>query len=269
MRLEYMSAYTDDDTRTRSLTTYTDAALDSVRQERSEVERECQAFRRFRQRIQSLETDAPQIEQPSVGVQQGLSYAEPSVRNVIEPCYRETVMAVDHYNDVYDDSFKTSISAEFGADVLLLISEASSFSPAIKQRLLHAAKRCIDSRRVFIETLEDEYATLTDALSTVRGIQETVVGIDDEELQGLLTTQLTSRYETLQSLTDECEEWLQRRQEQIHARRSERSSDEHGCTDLCSYLYETLEVAHPVLATFIDVVEIIRRYEQQLLHILA
>ena len=245
--------------------TYTDAALDSVRRERSEVERECQAFRRFRQRIQSLETRTPQIEQPSIGMQQRLSHAERSVRDVIEPCYRETVMAVDHYDDVYDDSFEASISAEFGADVLFLISAASSYSPIIKQRLLDAAQRCIDSRQVFLETLENEYATLTDAQSTVREIRQRVVELDDEELQGLSDTQLTSRYETLQSLTDECKEWLQRRQEQIHARRSDRSSDDHGCTNLCSYLYETLEVNHPILAILVEVMEIIHRSEEQLL----
>ena len=249
--------------------TYTDTALNRVRRERGEVERECQAFRRFRQRIRNLETRTPQIEQPSIGMHQGLSYAERSVRDVIEPCYRETVMAVDHYDDVYADSFEVSISAEFGTDVLIQISEASSFSPVIKQRLLDAAQRCIDSRRIFLETLEDEHATLTDAQSTVRGIRETVVEIDDGELHSLLVAQLTSRYETLQSLTDECEEWLQRRQEQLHARRVERSSDECDHSDLCSYLYDTLEVDHPILATFSEVMEVIYRYEQQLLHILA
>ena len=244
--------------------TYTEAALDRVRRVRSEVKRECQAFRRFRQRTQSLETRAPQIEQPSIGMQQRLSHAEQSVRDVIEPCYRETVMAVDHYDDVYDDSFEASISAEFGADVLFLISAASAYSPVIKQRLLDAAQQCIDSRQVFLKILEDEYATLTDAQSTVREIRQRVVKLD-EELQGLSDTQPTSQYETLQSLTDECKEWLQRRQEQIHARRSERLSDDPSCTDLCSYLYQTLEVNHPILAILVEVMEIIHRFEEQLL----
>lgn len=119
--------------------THLDAALESVRRERREVERECQAFRRFRKRTQGLKTTTPQIEQPSGGVSQRFSSAQQSVRDVIEPCYRETVMAVDHYDDVYADSFEASLSTEFGADVLLLISEATSFSLFIKQRLLGAA----------------------------------------------------------------------------------------------------------------------------------
>ena len=249
--------------------TYLEAALESVRREQREIERECRAFRRFRQCIQSLETTTPQIEQPSVGMQQCLSSAQRSARDEIEPCYRETAMAVDHYDDVYDDSFEASISAEFGADVLVLISKASSFSPVIKQRLLDAAQRCIDGRRAFLETLEDEYTTLTDAQSTVQGIRDTMVESDDEELQALSAAQLTNRYEILQSQTDKSEEWIQRRQEQLHDRRSERLSDEYGDTDLCSYLYEPLGVNHPVLVTFVEVIEIIYRYEQQLLRILA
>ncbi|WP_438267641.1 DUF7260 family protein [Halorussus aquaticus] len=248
---------------------YLKSAIESVRRERREVECECRAFRRFRQRIQSLETATPQIEQPSVGMQQGLSYAQRSVRDEIEPHYRETVMAVDHYENVYDDSLEASISTEFGADVLLLISKASSFSPVIKQRLLGAAQRCTDNRRLFLETLENEFSTLTDAQSTVRGIRDTIIEIDDDELQDLSATQLTRRFERLQSLTDECEEWLQRRQDQLHIRQSERPSDERGCPGLCLYLYETLGIGHPVLATFTKVIEIIHRYEQQLLRILA
>ena len=200
-------------------------------------------------------------------MQQGLPYERRSLRDEIESCYRETLMAVDHYDDVYDDSFEASISAEFGADVLILISNASSFSSVIKQRLLDAAQRCIDGRRLFIETLDEEYATLTDAQSTVQDIRDTLVDIDDEGLRDLSATQLTSRYETLQSLTEECEEWLHRRQEQLHTRRSERSLGEYGGTDLSSYLYGTLEVGHPILATFAEVIAIIYQYEQQLLRI--
>lgn len=248
---------------------YLESAFESVRRERREVKRECKAFRRFGQRIQSLETATPQFKQPSVEMQQGVSYAQRSARDVVEPCYRETVMSVDHYDEVYDDPFEASITAEFGADVLLLISNATSFSPVIKQRLLAAAQRCIDSRRLFLETLENESATLTDADSTVQKIRDTVVDIDDEESHELSATQLTSRFETLQMLTDECEERLQRRQEQLHVRRSERSSDSYGGTDLCSYLYETLDVDYPVLVTFVEVVEIVYRYEQQLLDLLA
>ena len=98
-------------------------------------------------------------------MQQGLSYEQRSLRDEVESRYRETVMAVDHYDDVYDDSFEASINAEFGTDVL--ISTASSISPVIKQRLLDAAQRSIDTRRLFLETLEDENATLTDARSEV------------------------------------------------------------------------------------------------------
>ena len=249
--------------------TYLDAALESVRRERREVERECQAFRRFRKRTQSLKTDPPQIEQISGGAHQRFSSAQPSVRDVIEPYYRETVMAVDHYDDVYGDSFETSISAEFGADVLLLISEAMSFSQVIKQRLLGAAQQCIDRRRVFIETLETESAMFKDAQSTIQTIRNTVVEIDDEDLRDLSVTQLTSRQETLQSLTRKCEEWLQRRQEQIHVRRSERSSGERDYTTLCSYLYEPLDVDHPILATFVEVMEIIRGREGHILRMLG
>ncbi|UIP01587.1 hypothetical protein Hbl1158_16660 (plasmid) [Halobaculum sp. CBA1158] len=241
--------------------TYTDAALDSVRQERREVERECQAFKRFRQRIQTVETQTLRFERSVVGVNQNLTPEEKSVRDTIELWYHDTVMAVDHYGDVYGDSFEASLSAEFGVDVLVLISEATTFSPLIKQRLLEAAQQCIDNRRVFLETLEDEFNTLKDAQSTVQEIREAIAEFDSTELQGISDTELTDRYETLHTLNDECKSWIQQRQEEIHAHRIDRSADVDAYTDLCSYLYEDLEVDYPVLATFVDILEIISQYE--------
>ncbi|WP_442908234.1 DUF7260 family protein [Halobacterium sp. KA-6] len=38
-----------------------ESAFESVRRERREVERECRAFRRLRQRIRSLETDTHKL----------------------------------------------------------------------------------------------------------------------------------------------------------------------------------------------------------------
>lgn len=241
--------------------TYTDAALDSVRRERREVERECRAFQRFRQRIQTLDTQTPRFERSVVGVDQSLTSAEKSVRDTIEPWYRETVMAVDHYGDVYGDSFEASLSAEFGVDMLVLISEATTFSPLIKQRLLEAAQQCIDNRQVFLETLQDEFTTLKDAQSTVQGSREAIAELDSTESQGISDTELTERYDTLHTLNDECKSWIQQRQEEIHAQRIDRSADVDAYTDLCSYLYEDLEVDYPVLATFVDLLEIISQYE--------
>ena len=241
--------------------TYTDSALDSVRRERREVERECRAFQRFRQRIQTVDTQTPRFERSVVGVDQNLTSEEKSVRNTIEPWYHDTVMAVDHYGDVYGDSFEASFSAEFGVDVLVLISEATTFSPLIKQQLLEAAQHCIDNRRVFLETLQDEFTTLKDAQSTVQEIREAIAELDSTESQGISDTELTDRYDTLHTLTDECKSWIQQRQEEIHAHRIDRSADVDAYTDLCSYLYEGLEVDYPVLAMFVDLLEIISQYE--------
>nr|WP_233340782.1 hypothetical protein [Haloprofundus sp. MHR1] len=241
--------------------TYTDAALDRVRRERREIERECQAFQRFRQRIQTVDTQTPRFERSVVGVNQNLTSEEKSIRDTIEPWYPDTVMAVDHYGDVYGDSFEASLSAEFGVDVLVLISEGTTFSPLIKQRLLEAAQQCIDNRRVFLETLKDEFTTLKDAQSTVQESREAIAELDSTELQGFSDTELTDRYETLHTLNNECKSWIQQRQKEIHTHRIERSADWDSYTDLCSYLYEDLGVDYPVLATFVDILDIISHYE--------
>ena len=249
--------------------TYIGAALDSVRQERSEIECECQAFRRFRQRIHSLEFQSPQIEEPSLKMQEVCFESGRSVRDVIEPHYRETVMALDHYDDVYDDSFEASLSAEFGVDVELLLTEATTFSPLVKRGLLDAAQQCTGNRQVFLEMLDDEYVTLKETQSRVHKIQQTVSEIDEEQLHTLSPTQQTDRYETLQSLKADCEEWLQRRQEQIHDRRSKNAPVERGSSDLHPYLYSSLDVSYPILSTFTEIHDQLDVLQQQVAHSLV
>lgn len=246
-----------------SWSTYTDTALDRGRRERSEIEQECHAFRRFRQRIQSLETHTPQIQQSSFGVQKVFSHSKRSVRDVIEPCYRETVMAVDHYDDVYGDSFEESINAEFGGDVARQISGATSFSPVLQHRLLDAAQQCLDNRHVFLKTLKDEHIMLEDAHSTVCTIQQTLSESDDDQVETPSNGQLIKRYEQLQSLEDECERWLQRRQQQIHDRQLKRPVDESDDGALCPYLYASLDVTYPILSTFVTVHEQLHTCKQQ------
>lgn len=192
---------------------------------------------------------------------QNLTSEEKSVRDTIEPWYHDTVMAVDHYGDVYGDSFEASLSAEFGVDVLHLISEATTFSPLIKHRLLEVTQQCIDNRQVFLETLQDEFTTLKDAQSTVQEIREAIPEVDSTELRRASDTELTDRYDTFHTLNSECKSWIQQRQEEIHAHRIDRSADVDAYTDLCSHLYEGLEVDYPVLATFVDILEIISQYE--------
>lgn len=244
--------------------TYMSAALDSVQQECSEIESECQAFRRFRQRIQRLEIRRPQIEKPSFDTQEIYSRSEYSVHGIIEPHYRETVMAVDHYDDVYDDTFETSIRAEFGVAVELLLSETTTFSPVVKQGLLDAVQQCIDNRQVFLETLNDESITLKEAQSGAQEIQQTVLEIDDEQLNTLSVTQQINRYETLQSLKDECEGWLRRRQEQLHDSHSKNTYGEDRNDDLYPYLYASLDVSHPVLSAFTVIHNQIEILQQQI-----
>jgi hypothetical protein len=72
-------------------------------------------------------------------------------------------MAVDRYGDVYGDSFEACLNTAFGVDVLVLILEATTFSPLIKQRLLEATQQCIDNPLVFLATLQDEFTTLQGA----------------------------------------------------------------------------------------------------------
>ena len=233
---------------------YTEAAVTTITQEIDEVRSECEAFQAFQQRVQELDASMKETQAPVLTEYQ----TRTSVEERVESLYQETVMDVSHYEEVYDDSVQESVSAEFGNEVKAAISQATGVSPQLQQLLLKAARRSILRRRVFLHTLSNEQTTVKDAWASLRETRTIVEELDCQPLFDSSFDDLIETRETLLCLEDDCRSWLNQRQDQLHDRQLSSNRGDDFEPDLCTYLYQPLEVTYPILATVIETIEIVQ-----------
>jgi hypothetical protein len=143
-------------------------ALDRVADERSEVDAERDAFATFAARVDACPARAESsvtAPDPAASVRTtglgAVADAQPTAR--LRRAYRETVMAVDHYEAVYGEPLAVNVAAEFGADVATALCRDVQFTPPLKRALSDAATSARADRERFGEVLQRERRSLVDA----------------------------------------------------------------------------------------------------------
>jgi len=205
-------------------------AQSRVQQEHEEVEAEIRGFKQFKTRVTGIQTVPP----PGTGPRTQSMGFLPARQKVeqLRRAYRETVMDVAHYDDVYGEVLDTHVAAELSAEVATgFHSDSTPFTDVYKTRLLAAASEAIDQRKTFCETLEAERTSLTTCQDRLTDLLDPLTGIR-------IPAWYTEEFEK------ELTEVAEIRQDRIQSR--DRSSGTDG-SDLCAYLYDGREWTHPVL----------------------
>lgn len=206
-------------------------ALERSRRERREIERERDAFEAFAERVADLSTaSASKASIPSMTVRSSSSVAD---ADALRRLYAETVMAVPHYEAVYDEPIRTNVRAELGPEVAALFEQPGTTArlvPAQQRAVVSAARQAATDREEFCDTLEAEVASL-------RSLREDLTGILDE----LDSTIVPAWY--YQQFRDDLSSIITTRQAQL----TERSVGYLDGHNLCESLYCDLEHTYPVL----------------------
>jgi len=80
----------------------------------------------------------------------------------LRSAYRETVMGVAHYDDVYDEVLDTHVAAELSTEMATVFQpDGTAFTDVYKTRLTAATGEAIDQRKTFCETLVAKRTSLT------------------------------------------------------------------------------------------------------------
>lgn len=205
-------------------------ALERAERECREIDDEREAFEALAERVADLRTaSTPARPVPSVSAPVPRSGAD---GEDLREAYRETVMAVPHYEAVYDEPLVTNARAEFGPDIgSLFASETTSrLLPAQQQTIVSAARQAAADRAEVCETLEDE-------ITSLRSLRGEITAVLDE----LDSTVVPSWYypqfqESLLSI-------ITTRQSQL----DERTLSHLDGHNLCESLYEDQPQTYPVL----------------------
>ena len=161
--------------------------------------------------------------------------------------YRDTVMAVPHFEEDYDESILDHMSAELNSEIAHATVNGAEFNPHLKQNLLDAAIEARDRRADFIATLNEE----NDALETYESRLEDMYPTIDQTVSPPCASQTFSELQYRYELLEEQEETLEQIAEDRQVgRKTGRIGAIHlgKDIDLQKYLYQPLDVDYPVLA---------------------
>ncbi|WP_135365379.1 DUF7260 family protein [Halosimplex halophilum] len=232
------------------------------------------AFDRFRARLSKVEpwtpatADGNAIDAANAGTGPGAAGSAPTLAatrsepragaglRTVRTAYRETVMAVPHFEAEYDETLRESLAAEFGADVAAQVVDGARLTPPLYRALGAAVDRAVDERQRFRRTLErerDSLAAVRDGLAACeRRLDEVAAELDgaDAERPGRLDERLADAEATCADLADE-------RQRLVHGCPAVPLSGVDGVS-LVTFLYGDRERRCPALAAVADCLERVR-----------
>ncbi|EMA58684.1 DUF7260 family protein [Halorubrum lipolyticum] len=147
-----------------------DAKAD-CRGERRRVLDERDAFEEFADRVSGLDpapasSTASSLDGPATAVRTasvvngGNGADDVRLRRVLV-AYRDTVMALPHYREEYDETVPESLAAELGPDTTAALASNGTLSTGAKSALVRRSRRAVDAR----ESLADAIDAEIDALS--------------------------------------------------------------------------------------------------------
>lgn len=229
-------------------------ALEYVRREQAEVRDECEAFRAFHERVGELPVDEGSDRASLCGNTFVESRARSTNSNLedVLAAYGETVMDVPHYDSVYGDSAVESIGEELGADLLSALVDQERLTPITKSGLEHAVAVNRRSRRSYLDLLEREEAQLERVREDLDEVETGVADALDRPLESYATSALIETYDLLSLQLETLETTATERQAALQSR-SLHDIAEFDAETLSAYLYDPLDVTHPVLTDVADV----------------
>lgn len=218
---------------------YVAAARTVCEEERRRVLTEASAFDRFRERVGALEPRRPRQDR-SVGLT-----PQPTLMTdgrgdglaAVRRSYRETVMAVDHYEEDYGESLARHATEELGPDAGPAVANAGEFSPGLQRVVVGAAASASAEREAFAERLDEE---LTSLASVRDGLCDLVS--ESREVASRLDGgfgDLEARWRRLSFLERSVTDIVRARADELGDRPK---------PNLSEYLYEEMTVPAPVLA---------------------
>jgi hypothetical protein len=249
---------------TRFVPTNTRSAIEVVETDREWTTDERDAFATFTDRIADLDVAAvdplaDEFQQPSTQLfVQSLhdSNAATSLEEVRD-IYRETVMAVAHYADVYDDSLPESLAQEFGPEVATTVLTSDQLTPQLRDRLVECSQQARESRHLLLQGLKSEHSALATADEKLARLGAALDGIvGTRSFENWTDRELAGADERLRSRRHECEQLLTNRQATLSEQRV--PSTHRIDHEFSEYLYESLSVTYPIMSDTTSLTDTLR-----------
>lgn len=209
-----------------------ESAAADVEREYADVEAELDAYERFRDRVAGIDTVSTPQSPESTAKPQGLEGQREAVER-LRTAFRETVMGVEHYDEVYGESLVEHAAAELSAEAAVVFrrEHTTSFTEMTRRVLTSTVSRAVEQRETFLDTLAEERDFLESSWTALADL------LDDYET-------VTPADRGWGTVTDELDDLAAERQAVLRNRTASVRTDGH---ELCEYLYREHEWTYPVL----------------------
>lgn len=252
-------------------------ARDALEEERTRTRDERDALRRFARRVS-------RIGAPSADRSTSANAAGPSEGNAgalalrssgsdgrcrrIADAYRETVMAVPHYDEEYGDTLVESMSGELSREVAASVTGEGSFTPQLKRAVVEQSRRAAERRDALLDSLDDEEASLSEATDALADCERSVERYESARLLRYPFDDLLDGWERLGDHRETCREVISDRQRTLHDEIPSVRPDIDGMS-FRQYLYQDLDVDYPVLADAACLLDRIEAVERTLVDVIS
>jgi hypothetical protein len=216
------------------------------------------AINRFLSRVSSLQTARPTSTQPrataSGHTANRTAPADDDVCRTVRTIFDETIGAESTQDLEHSESTVTTMSEELSEPVAFTLASSSngSFTEEVKQEVLSQATSRKKETKVLKHVVEQERSLLAEMRSLSEDLSATRSEIDSECFETLGFPELQAHHETLDTYRTQCAEFATRRQSFLQDTTERLPHSEISHQTFVLYLYQDLEINHPILATIAD-----------------
>lgn len=238
-------------------------------EERARIAAEAEAFGAFARQVANAEVTTTPVTDGGPVVTTTIE-AAPSdeALGVVREAYHDTVMAVPHYDEEYDESLATNMRLEFGEDVADAVERGAALTPQLKATLVDRSRTAQHQRGSLLRQLDGEADALDEAEAVLCRCRRSADRLQEAHLGRCSFDELTAEWRLLEDRRAEAEQLLAERQE-VLGERGHETGGRPGGPSFEEYLYEPMDVTHPVLAAGIDVVDRLERARSRVERALA
>lgn len=250
---------------------YLKSARSELEEDQSRTASERDAFMEFGRRVSDLPAEVTEpagIPAGGTASAIGTTQGSDTAMDKVQQAYRETVMAVPHYEEEYGESLRENMTIEFGEDFAASVGAGSQFTPVVQQVLVAKTREATVERSRLIKAHRREDESLAKAEDTFSKLQSTLMRYHPDKLRQASYQTLIERWDELDSLENQCSDAVDARQRRLQTE----PIDQGGPTNapaFVEYLYGALDVDYPVLATGASFLEQIRTSRQTIATIAA
>ncbi|QSG04717.1 DUF7260 family protein [Halapricum desulfuricans] len=238
-----------------------DRALAAVETERDVLQAERDAFQTLLRRVSAIEVDTGgPVARPGAvtAVSVPRSSGEARGLEAVRSAYRDTVMAVPHYDEEYDESLRENLAAEFGAQLAARVVDGNALTRQVRDGLLDACRQSREERKRVLQHVERERDRLVAFETRLSEIERSIIEAGAAIASASGSRELSRIDRRLATLQSRCLDLADDRQAQVQAP----SQTDIPGTDfgLHEYLYGEMETPAPVLSDVAACLETIRRH---------